>query len=76
MTHLPARAATHPETGSATALTVEGRFTPRNWFARMIVWPLTLLAVRRLTRNVIRELEAFVLARGAAKALPAGPTAA
>jgi hypothetical protein len=70
------RWATRADTGSGTALTVEGRFTPRNWFVRLLVWPLARLAIRRLTRKVIRELEAYVLARGAAKALPAGPTSA
>jgi hypothetical protein len=67
------RWATHADTGAATVLTVEGRFTPRNWFARLLVWPLARLAIRRLTCNVIRELEAFVLARGAARALPSAP---
>jgi uncharacterized protein YndB with AHSA1/START domain len=44
-----------------TVLTVEGRFTPRNWLSRALVWPLARPMIRRLTRQVIRELEAFIL---------------
>jgi hypothetical protein len=46
-----------------TLLTVEGRFTPRNWLSRFLVWPLAKPMLSRLTRNVIRELESFVVSR-------------
>jgi uncharacterized protein YndB with AHSA1/START domain len=42
-----------------TALTVAGTFTPRTWFSR-VIWLVARLAIRRLTRNVIRELDTYV----------------
>jgi hypothetical protein len=47
-----------PGPDGSTSLTVEGRFTPR-WFA-WLVWPMAKIAIKRLARAGIRELEAFV----------------
>jgi hypothetical protein len=47
----------------ATEVTVEGRFTPRHFVARAVVWPMAKPMLRRLTRDVLSELEAFVLAQ-------------
>jgi hypothetical protein len=47
----------------STWVTVEGRFTPRNWLSRFLVWPLARPMIQRLTRGVVRELEAFAQSR-------------
>jgi uncharacterized protein YndB with AHSA1/START domain len=44
-----------------TIVTVEGFFTARSRAAEIVVWPLARPMLRRLTRRVIGELEAFVL---------------
>lgn len=54
--------------GGTTVLTVEGFFTPRNWLARFVVWPIAKPMIRRLTARVIGELEAFVVAGAGAGA--------
>lgn len=54
---------------TTTVLTVGGRFTPRSWLARVVLWPLVRPMIRRLTRNVMLELEAFVA--GGSHVLPA-----
>jgi hypothetical protein len=64
------RWSTRPGSGQTTLLTVEGRFTPRNRLARFLLWPLAKPMIRRLTRRVIRELEAFVLSRQDATTVP------
>ena len=46
-----------------TALSVEGRFTPRGWTTRWLLWPLVCPMIQRLTRRVLGELEAFVATR-------------
>ena len=48
-----------PEPDGRTALTIEGRFTPRSWLAGLL-WPLARPAVRRLTRRAMDQLEAHV----------------
>jgi uncharacterized protein YndB with AHSA1/START domain len=48
-----------PAADGATSLTVAGTFTPKNWFSR-IVWVVARPAIRRLTRNAIRELGTYV----------------
>jgi hypothetical protein len=64
------RWSTQAGAAGTTVLTVEGRFTPRNWLARFLLWPVARPMIRRLTRSVLRELEVFVVS-GPAKALPA-----
>jgi uncharacterized protein YndB with AHSA1/START domain len=44
-----------------TALVVEGKFVPRDWFSSFVVWPLAKPLLRRLTKQVMRELEEYVL---------------
>ena len=48
--------------GCATAVTVEGTFEPKNWVVRALLWPLVRPFLRRLTRQVLGELETFVIA--------------
>jgi hypothetical protein len=50
--------------GSSTIVCVEGRFQPRNWLARFVLWPIAKPMVRRLTRRVLCELDAFVTVPG------------
>lgn len=57
------RWSTRQMSSGSTALTVEGRFQPRNRVVPILVWPFLKPVLRRLTRRVIRELEAFVLGR-------------
>ena len=54
------RWSTRPAADGATLVTVEGRFTTRRPAAALL-WPLMRPALRRLTRGVIGELEAFVV---------------
>jgi hypothetical protein len=54
------RWSTRPASDGTTVVTVEGTFTPRNWGARLLVWPLAKPMIERLARNVVRELGAFV----------------
>jgi len=44
-----------------TIVTVEGFFTARNRAVPILVWPLARPMLRRLTRRVLGELEAFVV---------------
>lgn len=46
-----------------TVITVEGRFTPKNRVVRMLLWPLVRPYVARVTRNVLGELESFLLSQ-------------
>jgi hypothetical protein len=50
-----------------TIVTVEGFFTARNRAVPILVWPLARPMLRRLTRRVIGELEAFVIRSEAAR---------
>lgn len=43
-----------------TALTVEGRFEPKNWASRYLVWPIAKPMIVRLTQRTIGELETHV----------------
>lgn len=52
-----------PASGDSALLTVEGKFTPRNWLSEFVVWPLAKPFLRRLTNRVIAELERFVIGR-------------
>lgn len=54
------RWSTAPTACGATAVTVEGRFTPRSRIVGVMVWPAAKPALRRLTRKVLAELDAFV----------------
>ena len=54
------RWSTSPISSDSARLTVEGRFTPRNWLARTFVWPIVRPMLCRLTKSVIDELEAFL----------------
>jgi hypothetical protein len=49
-----------------TIVTVEGFFTARSRVVPILVWPLARPMLRRLTRRVIGELEAFVVPRAEA----------
>jgi uncharacterized protein YndB with AHSA1/START domain len=55
------RWSTSPISGDSARVTVEGRFTARNWLAETIVWPVAKPMLRRLTRSVIDELEAYLV---------------
>lgn len=55
------RWSTTPRWDSGTIVTVQGFFTARSRVAEVLVWPLARPMLRRLTRRVIGELEAFVL---------------
>jgi len=46
--------------GEGTMLRVEGRFEPKGWAARHLVWPLARPMIVRLTRRVMAELDAHV----------------
>jgi hypothetical protein len=48
------------EEAQTTLVTVEGRFIPRNWLARFLIWPIAKPLLQRLTRKVVGELNAFV----------------
>jgi uncharacterized protein YndB with AHSA1/START domain len=63
------RWSTRPADEGTTALTVEGRFSPRNWLSQYLVWPLVKPMIRKLTRRVVRELDTFV--RSASSSPPA-----
>lgn len=56
------RWATHVDAEGRTVITVEGRFTPKNGFVRVLVWPVVKPFVGRVTRKVLGELESFLLA--------------
>lgn len=43
-----------------TLLMVEGHFEPKGWAARWLMWPLARPMIKRLTRQVIGELDAYV----------------
>jgi uncharacterized protein YndB with AHSA1/START domain len=55
------RWSTVPRSDGGTSVTVQGFFTARSRTAEVLVWPLARPMLRRLTRSVIGELEAFVL---------------
>ena len=56
------RWSTRPEDDGTTLVTVEGLFTPRNWVARFLLWPLAKPMIKNLARSTVRELGAFVTA--------------
>lgn len=49
-----------PASPGSTRIVVEGRFEPKNWAARYLVWPVARPMIRRLTRSVLDELDAHV----------------
>jgi uncharacterized protein YndB with AHSA1/START domain len=55
------RWSTSPTASGATAVTVEGTFTPRSRLVGIFVWPAARPALRRLTRKVLKELDTFVV---------------
>lgn len=57
------RWSTRSRSDGGTIVIVEGFFTARSRAAEIVVWPLARPMLRRLTRRVIGELEAFVLGR-------------
>ena len=58
------RWSTTPSSNHATAVTVEGRFAPKNAAVRALVWPFAKPMLRRFTKRVLLELEAFVTPGG------------
>lgn len=54
------RWSTKPASTHATAVTVEGRFEPKNGSVRFLVWPFARPMLRRITRGVLRELDGFL----------------
>jgi uncharacterized protein YndB with AHSA1/START domain len=52
--------------GGSTVVTIEGRFAASGWLTRFLVWPLARTMLSRMTRQVIGELENFVIAQRAA----------
>ena len=42
-----------------TTVTVEGRFSPRNRAVQVFVWPVVKPMLRRHTRRILRELDAY-----------------
>jgi uncharacterized protein YndB with AHSA1/START domain len=57
------RWSTSPVARRGTAITVEGSFSPKNRAVRVLAWPVAKPMLRRLTRGVLRELEAFLVRR-------------
>lgn len=55
------RWSTQSASEGSTEVTIAGRFEPKNWFVRLLVWPLAKLMLKRLTGRVLGELEVFVL---------------
>ena len=55
------RWSTYALSSETTALEVEGMFVPRNWMGRYAIWPAAKPMLRRLTRQVLNELEAYVI---------------
>jgi uncharacterized protein YndB with AHSA1/START domain len=45
----------------STAVTVEGKFEPKNSAVRILLWPLVRPMLKRLTGRILRELEEFVV---------------
>lgn len=45
---------------------IEGKFTPKNWAARWLLWPIARPAIARLSRGVLRELAEHVEVQGRA----------
>lgn len=45
-----------------TAVTIEGRFTPKSWASRYVVWPLARRFIVRVSQRTLRELEAHLTA--------------
>lgn len=54
------RWSTRSQDDGTTLVTVEGFFTPRNWVARCLLWPLAKPMIKKLARNTVRELGASV----------------
>lgn len=54
------RWSTIPISDGATSLTIEGRFTPKNWAARFLAWPIAKPIIIRLTQRTMGELDAHV----------------
>lgn len=57
------RWSTTPTTDGATAVTVEGTFSPRNVAVPVVVWPFVQPMLQRLTRRILGELETFLQIR-------------
>lgn len=55
---------TSPSSNHATAVTVEGTFEPKTRAVRVLVWPFAKPMLQRVTKRVLRELEAYVLPGG------------
>jgi uncharacterized protein YndB with AHSA1/START domain len=47
-----------------TAVTVQGSFEPKNAAVRLMVWPFAKPMLQRVTKRVLQELEAFLMAAG------------
>jgi uncharacterized protein YndB with AHSA1/START domain len=57
------RWSTQERADGTTKLSVEGIFVPQGWFSRHMVWPLAKPMITRLTKQVMSELENYLLAR-------------
>jgi hypothetical protein len=57
------RWSTSPAHDDATAVTVEGLFTPKNAAVPVVVWPFVKPLLQRLTKRILRELAAFLQSR-------------
>lgn len=55
------RWSTRERPDGTTELSVEGRFVPHNWFSRNVVWPLARPMIKRLTKQVMSELESYLV---------------
>ena len=69
--HASSRWSTCPATRRGTAVTVEGRFSPKNRAVRALVWPVAKPMLRRLTKGVLRELEATISGLDSGQSSPA-----
>lgn len=58
------RWSTRPRSSDATSVTVEGTFEPKHAAVRLFVWPIAKPILLRITRRVLRDLEAFLLTSG------------
>jgi ribosome-associated toxin RatA of RatAB toxin-antitoxin module len=54
------RWSTRPATDRTTAVTIQGRFEAKNAAVRILIWPLIKPMLRRVTKRVLRELEAYL----------------
>ena len=56
------RWSTRPAANQKTMITVEGWFQPKNMVIALVLWPFIKPMLRRFTKGVVRELDAFIAA--------------